>query len=130
MPEEKDIFYKNLCLKICSKFDYLDVLIDDVNFSDPKSYIASVSIFLEYALAVCPRYIIVNKLNSKFRIIPELYSFTQKNIITPLKSNGVRKIIIMTSDDEQRYKDIEKAEPFIKTFRTKAEAIKWISENP
>ena len=130
MPEEKDISYKNLYLKISSKFDYLEVLIDDINFSDQKTYIASVSVFLEYALAIYPRYVIINKLNSKFRIVPELYSFTQKNIIAPLKSNGVRKIIVLADEGGERYKDIEKAEPFIKAFRSKAEVIKWISENP
>jgi len=130
MPEEKDISYKNLYLKISSKFDYLEVLIDVINFSDQKTYIASVSVFLEYALATYPRYVIINKLNSKFRIAPELYSFTQKNIIAPLKSNGVRKIIVLADEGGQRYKDIEKAEPFIKAFRSKAEVIKWISENP
>ncbi|MDD2303597.1 MAG: hypothetical protein PHP53_02785 [Prolixibacteraceae bacterium] len=130
MPEEKDIFYKNLCFKISSKFDYLEVLIDDINFSDQKTYIASVSVLLEYALAIYPRYVIINKLNSKFRIVPELYSFTQKNIIAPLKSNGVRKIIVLTDEGGQRYKDIEKEEPFIKAFASKAEVIKWISENP
>lgn len=130
MPEEKDIFYKNLCFKISSKFDYIEVLIDDINFSDQKTYIASVSVLLEYALAIYPRYVIINKLNSKFRIVPELYSFTQKNIIAPLKSNGVRKIIVLTDEGGQRYKDIEKEEPFIKAFASKAEVIKWISENP
>ncbi len=130
MPEEKDIFYKNLCFKISSKFDYLEVLIDDINFSDQKTYIASVSVLLEYALAIYPRYVIINKLNSKFRIVPELYPFTQKNIIAPLKSNGVRKIIVLTNEGGQRYKDIEKEEPFIKAFASKAEVIKWISENP
>ena len=130
MPEEKDISYKNLYFKISSKFDYLEVLIDDINFSDQKTYIASVSVFLEYALAIYPRYVIINKLNSKFRIVPELYSFTQKNIIAPLKSNGVRKIIVLTDEGGQRYKDIEKEESFIKAFRSKAEVTKWISENP
>jgi len=129
MPEDKDISYKNLFFKINSKFDYLEVLIDDINFSDQKTYIASVSVFLEYALAIYPRYVIINKLNSKFRIVPELYSFTQKNIIAPLKSNGVRKIIVLTDEGGQRYEDIEKEEPFIKAFRLKAEGIKWISEN-
>ena len=130
MPEEKDISFKNLYFKISSKFDYLEVLIDDINFSDQKTYIASVSVILEYALAVYPTYVIINKLNSKFRIIPELYSFTQKNIIAPLKSNGVRKIIVLTNEGVQRYEDIEKTEPFIKAFQSKAEVIKWISENP
>ena len=130
MPEEKDISYKNLYFKISSKFDYLEVLIDDINFSDQKTYIASVSVLLEYALAIYPRYVIINKLNSKFRIVPELYSFTQKNIIAPLKSNGVRKIIVLTDEGGERYKDIEKEEPFIKAFASKAEVIKWISENP
>ena len=130
MPEEKDIFFKNLYFKISSKFDYLEVLIDDINFSDQKTYIASVSVILEYALAVYPRYVIINKLNSKFRIIPELYPFTQRNIIAPLKSNGVRKIIVLTNEGGQRYEEIGKAEPFIKAFQSKAEVIKWISENP
>ena len=130
MPEEKDISFKNLYFKISSKFDYLEVLIDDINFSDQKTYIASVSVILEYALVAYPRYVIINRLNSKFRIIPELYSFTQKNIIAPLKSNGVRKIIVLTNEGVQRYEDIEKTEPFIKAFQSKAEVIKWISENP
>ena len=130
MPEEKDISFKNLYFKISSKFDYLEVLIDDINFSDQRTYIASVSVILEYALVAYPRYVIINRLNSKFRIIPELYSFTQRNIIAPLKSNGVRKIIVLTNEGGQRYEDIEKTEPFIKAFQSKAEVIKWISENP
>jgi len=132
MPEEKDITYKNLCFKINPEFDYLEVLIDDINFSDQKSYIASVSILLEYALTARPRYIILNKLNSDFKIIPELYSFTSKNIIDPLKSHGVKKIICMATEEEyeNHYKQIEIVEPFIKGLTSKAEAIKWMSENP
>ena len=131
MPEEKDITYKNLCFKINSEFDYLEVLIDDINFSDQKNYIASVSILLECALAIYPRYIILNKLSSHFKIIPELYSFTIKNIIDPLKYNGVRKIICLASEEEYQnhYRKIEILEPFIKGLTSKAEAIKWISEN-
>jgi len=132
MPEEKDITYKNLQFKICSEFDYLEVIIDDINFSDSKSYISSVSVLLEFALAVYPRYLILNRLNSKFKIIPELYSFTRKNIIAPLKLSGVRKIICLACENEyeQRYENIEIIESFIKAIPSKAEAIKWISENP
>ncbi len=131
MPEEKDITYKNLYFKLNSEFDYLEVLIDDINFSNQKSYIASVSILLEYALAVYPRYLILNKLNSKFRIIPELYSFTNKNIINPLKSSGIRKIICLASEEEYQnhYKQIEILEPFIKGFTSKNDIIRWISED-
>jgi hypothetical protein len=132
MPEEKDITYKNLSFKINPEFEHLEVLIDDINFSDQKSYIQSVSILLEYALAVSPRYLIINKLNSKFRIKPELYSFTSNNILNPLKSNGVKKIICIVTEEElqNHYKKIEIMEPFIKAFPSKTEAIKWITKNP
>ena len=131
MPEEKDITYKNLSFKINPEFDYLEVLIDDINFSNQKSYIASVSILLEYALAVYPRYLILNKLNSKFKIVPELYSFTNKNIINPLKSSGIRKIICLASEEEYQshYKQIEILEPFIKGFTSKVDIVRWISED-
>jgi hypothetical protein len=131
MPEELDITYKNLCFKINSEFNYLEVIIDDINFSDQESYIASVSVMLEYALSVRPYFIILNKLNSQFKISPILYSFTSKNVIDPLKSSGVRKIICMASEEEYQnhYKDIEIMEPFIKGMTSKAEAIKWIGEN-
>lgn len=131
MPEELDITYKNLCFKVNSEYNYLEVVIDDINFSDQESYIASVSVMLEYALSVIPYFIIINKFNSQFKISPVLYSFTTKNIIDPLKSSGVRKIICLASEEEYQnhYKDIEIMEPFIKGMTSKAEAIKWIGEN-
>ena len=131
MPEEKDITYKNLSLKINSEFNYLEVLIDDINFSNQETFITSVSVMLEFALSIHPKYIILNKLDSKFEIKPELYSFTRKNIITPLKFDGLKKIICLVTkvDYAQRYKAIEVMEPFIKGFTTKTEAIKWIAEN-
>lgn len=132
MPEEKDITYKNLHFKINSEFEYLEILIDDINFSDQKSYIHSVSILLEFALAINPRYLILNKLNSKFKIKPELYPFTSKNILDPLKSNGVKRVICIATEEElqNHYKKIEIEEPFIKALPSKAEVIKWIIENP
>ena len=132
MPEEKDIFYKNLCCKLNSEFESLEVLIDDTNFSNQETYIASVSAMLEYALTRHPKYIILNKLDSKFEVKPELYSFTRKNIIAPLKSDGLKKIICLVKNEEyeRRYKDIEILEPFIKALPSRAEALKWISENP
>jgi hypothetical protein len=131
MPEQKDITYKNLCFKINPEFDYLEILVDDVNFSDQKSYIASVSILLEFALSVHPRYIFLNKLESEFKIIPELYQFTSKNIIEPLKTDGVRRIICLASENEcqTHYSKIERIEPFIKGFSSREEAILWISGN-
>lgn len=131
MPESKDITYKNLCFKINPEFDYLEVLVDNINFCDQKSYIASVSILLEFALTVHPRYIFLNKLESEFKIIPELYQFTSKNIIDPLKTDGVRKIICLASEEEcqTHYREIEQINPFIKGFASKAEALRWISEN-
>ena len=89
MPEEKDISFKNLYFKISSKFDYLEVLIDDINFSDQKTYIASVSVILEYALAVYPRYVIINKLNSKFRINSRIISvYSKKHNCSPKIKRG------------------------------------------
>lgn len=131
MTEEKDFIFKNLFFKINFKHNYLEVLIDDINFSDQERYIASVSVMLEYALSVRPNFILLNKLNSQFKISPVLYSFTSKNILDPLKSSGVRKIICLASEEEYQnhYKDVEVMEPFIKGMTSKAEAIKWIGEN-
>jgi hypothetical protein len=131
MLQEKDISYKNLDFKINSELNCLEVLIDDINFSDQKSYIYSVSILLEFALTVNPRYLILNKLNSKFKIKPELYPFTSNNILNPLKNNGVKKIICMATEEEiqNHYKKIELEEPFIKALPSKDEVINWITEN-
>jgi len=132
MSETETIAYKNLCLRLNFQFDYLEILIDDINFSNQETYIASVSAMLEYALTRHPKYIILNKLDSKFEVKPELYSFTRKNIIDPLKSDGLKKIICLVKEEEyeRRYKAIEIVEPLIKALPSKAEAIKWIVENP
>ena len=131
MPEEKDIIYKNLFFKINSEHNCLEVLIDDINFSNQETYITSVSAMLEYALSLHPKYIILNKLDSRFEIKPELYSFTRRSIIAPLKSDGLRKIICLVTKEEyeRRYRYIEIQEPFIKAITSNAEAIKWIVEN-
>lgn len=131
MPEEIDIIYKNLYFKINEEYNYLELLIDDKNFTDQVSYIASVSVMLEYALTLHPTYIVLNKLDSEFEIIPELFPFTQRNIITPLKYDGVKKIICLVSEDvyQRRYVEIEKIEPFIKGVPSRAEAIDWMAKN-
>jgi len=129
MPQEIDIFYKNLHLKLNTELESLEILIDDQNFSNQETYITSVSILLECALTIHPQYIIVNKLNSKFEIILGLYSFTQKNIIAPLKSDGIRKMIFLIKEEDlERYKKLEIMEPFIKGLMSKEDAIKWITE--
>lgn len=131
MPEEIDIIYKNLYFKINEEYNSLELLIDDKNFTDQVSYIASVSVMLEYALTLHPTYIVLNKLDSEFEIIPELFPFTQRNIITPLKYDGVKKIICLVSEDvyQRRYVEIEKMEPFIKGVTSRAEAIDWMAKN-
>ena len=129
MPQEIDISYKNLHFKLNTELESLEILIDDQNFSNQETYITSVSILLECALTIHPQYIIVNKLNSKFEIILGLYSFTQKNIIAPLKSDGIRKMIFLIKEEDlERYKKLEIMEPFIKGLMSKEDAIKWITE--
>jgi hypothetical protein len=131
MPEEIDIIYKNLYFKINEEYNYLELLIDNKNFTDQVSYIASVSVMLEYALTLHPTYIVLDKLDSEFEIIPELFPFTQRNIITPLKYDGVKNIICLVSEDvyQRRYIEIEKIEPFIKGVTSRAEAIDWMAKN-
>jgi hypothetical protein len=131
MPEEIDIIYKNLYFKINEEYNYLELSIDDKNFTDQVSYIASVSVMLEYALTLHPTYIVLNKLDSEFEIIPELFPFTQRNIITPLKYDGVKNIICLVREDvyQRRYVEIERIEPFIKGVTSRAEAIDWMAKN-
>jgi len=54
MPQEIDIFYKNLHLKLNTELESLEILIDDQNFSNQETYITSVSILLECALTIHP----------------------------------------------------------------------------
>lgn len=131
MPEEKDITYKNLYFKFHSGYQYLEILIDDQNFSDMKTYVTSISVLLEYALTVRPRYILVNKLETDFEVGKELYQFTKKNIFAPLIGEGVQKFIclVKAAAYHELYKDIERNEPFVKGFTSKQEAIQWIVEN-
>lgn len=131
MTEETEVSYKNLILKYNADLKYVEVLIDDKNFSDQKNYITSVSILLEFALTIHPKYIILNKLYSTFRIARELYAFTERNIIDPLKNDGIKKIICLATDEEvqDHYRQVEIIEPFIKGFTSKEEAVLWMSEN-
>jgi hypothetical protein len=131
MLEETEVLYKNLKIKLHTTPNYLEVLIDDTNFSDQKNYITSVSILLELALTIHPQYIILNKLHSTFKIARELYAFTERSIIDPLKNDGVKKIICLAMADEviNHYRQVELIEPFIKGFSSKEEALIWMTEN-
>lgn len=131
MSEETEVLYKNLKIKLHTTPNYLEVLIDDTNFSDQKNYITSVSILLEFALTIHPQYIILNKLHSTFKIARELYAFTERSIIDPLKNDGVKKIICLAMADEvvNHYQQVELIEPFIKGFSSKEEALIWMTEN-
>lgn len=131
MPEEKDITYKNLYFKFHPSYQYLEVLIDNKNFSDMKTYITSSSILLEYALTIRPKYVIVNKLETDFEVGEKLYQFTRKNIFAPLIGEGVKHFICLVKAEAYQalYRNIEKNEPFVKSFTSKQMAIQWIIEN-
>ena len=131
MSEESEIVYKNLIFKINKELNYVEVVIDEVNFSIQESYIPAVSFMLEFALTIHPKYIIFNREKHKFTIASKLFPFTSNNIISPLKLDGVKKIITIGTVDEyqRRYREIEKIEPFIKWAETKQSAIEWIKKN-
>jgi len=116
MSGESEIVYKNLTLRINEELNYLEVIIDNLNFSNQENYISSVSRMLEFALQLHPRYIILNREDNKFIIASRLFPFTTKSIINPLKHDSIKKIICIGSEEEfeLRYREIEKTEPFIK----------------
>lgn len=131
MPGDSEIIYKDLTFRINEKLNYLEVVIDAINFSNQENYISSVSRMLEFALELHPRYIILNREYNKFVITSRLFPFTTKNIINPLKHDNVKKIICIGSEEEfkLRYCEIEKMEPFIKWASSKQAAIEWIKQN-
>lgn len=131
MSEEIEIFYKNLIFKQDEQVNYLELEIDEVNFSSQESYISSVSIMLEYALSVHPKYIILNREKHPFLISDKLFAFTINNIISPLKLDSVKNIVCIGSEEEyhKRYFEIEKMEPFIKWVDSKYSALQWIKQN-
>lgn len=130
MSTESEIIYKGLTFRISKELNYLEVLIDEVNFNNQEKYISSVSSMLEYALFLHPNYIILNRECFGFIIPDRLFPFTSKNIIEPLKSDGVLRIICTGKEEEyySRYKEIEILEPFIKWVKSKKEAEEWIEQ--
>jgi hypothetical protein len=131
MPEEKDITYKNLFFKFHPTHRYLEILIDDKNFSDVKGYITSISIVLEFVLTIRPKFVIANKLETDFRLGEELFPFTRNQIFAPMKAEGVNKFICVMRPDhyDDRFRNIEANIPFVQGFTSKADALQWIAEN-
>lgn len=125
---EIEISYKDLIFKLNKEINYLEVVIDEYNFSPQKNYISSVSLILEYALTVHPRYLILNREKYPFKVASQLFSFTSNNIISPLKLDSIKKILCIGTEEEykNRYVEIEKIEPFIKWVDSKASALEWI----
>lgn len=130
MSEDSVFEYKGLTLLVNREFNYLEVVIDEKNFSNQEKYISSVSRMLEFALDIHPRFIIINREKHKFTITSKLFPFTSNNIINPLKIDNVKKIICIGTEEEYqiRYKEIEELEPFIKWVNSKQAAIEWIKQ--
>lgn len=131
MSSDSEIEYKNLTFNYNEQFSYLELVIDEINFSNQENYISSVSQLLEFALTIHPRFIILNRENHKFTIASKLFTFTANNIIHPLKLDSIKNIICIGSKEEYeaRYKEIEKIEPFIKWAESKQAAVEWIKNN-
>lgn len=124
------IEYKKLKFQTNAMLDYLELLIDEENFYDESSYIESISIMLEFALYRKPKFLIINKLTSHFKLSKELFGFTMKTIYSPLKAAGVTKVIMLVDNQayEGIYKNIEKIEPFMIAFKSIEEIENWITK--
>lgn len=131
MSADSEIEYRNLIFRYNEQLSYLELIIDEINFSNQEKYISSVSQLLEFALTIHPRFIILNRENHKFTIASKLFTFTANNIINPLKLDSVKRIICVGTkkEYEDRYKEIEKIEPLIKWAESKQAAVEWIKNN-
>lgn len=131
MSDDSVFVFKGLTLNVNHGLNYLEVVVDEKNFSNQEKYISSVSQLLEFALMIHPRFIILNRETHNFTIASKLFHFTANNILNPLKLDSVKKVICIGTDEEYqtRYKEIEELEPFIKWVNSKQAAIEWIKNN-
>ena len=99
MTTNSEIFqYKNQSFRRNEELDYLEVIIDENTFHDDISFILSITIMTEYCEIICPKYVIINRLNSDFLITSTLRQFVREYIFGILKSSGVKKYILLVKE--------------------------------
>ena len=127
---EEIIIYKGLEFQINKQLNYLELFVDDKNFIDSESYIIPISIMVEYAVYIRPEYLIINKLNSDFKLAKELFGFTINRIFQQLKDIGIKRVLMIVNEDSynNHYHNIEKIEPYMQGFKSKEDSEQWILE--
>jgi len=131
LREVVEIIYKGLKFRRDSTLNYLELIMEDKDFSDFSSYIYSTSLLVEYALHTMPDYIILNKLDANFTPFKELYGFTRQYIITPLKNENIKKVLVLTNEKPYNDKFVaeDDEEPYLLGFECLEDAKNWIKAN-
>lgn len=119
--------YKGLKFSINKNLNYLELSVDKQGFNKIGNCILSISIMVEYAIYIRPDYVVINnKLNANFKIPNKIIEFI-KQILQQLRSNGIKKIILLVNEDD--YIENIKIESFIMVFKNIMNFEHWLIEN-
>jgi hypothetical protein len=122
------IKYKDLKFRRNLQFNYLELIMDNENFSDKPNYVKSISNTVEYAISVHPDYLVMNKLETNFRLTEDLFEFTMKTLFSQLKESGIKRIVMLVDETlyNMHYTDIEKVDSYMVAFKTIEDMEGWI----
>ena len=125
------IKYKGLRYRQNKSLRYLEVIIDNDTLSNNENYVFAISNVAEFTIYIRPMYLVINLLNSSFRINKDLIGFTKNNILRPLHEYNVQKVIFLVDDSvyNENYFEIKEKDPLYTMFKNVDDMNKWITEN-
>lgn len=126
----KHIIYKDLNLMINEDLNTVELIIDDQKVNEDETYINFIILLVEYAEHNKHQFVLLNKLNSDFKLRKELFDFTKMNIFKRIENAGVKNFIMIVKETvyDKIYKNISNEIPFMKSFKSREDAYKWIED--
>lgn len=133
MIQFEKIKFKSIDILVNNTFETIEIIFDNesLNQTEMEAYIHYMTILVEYSELFKPKYIILDKLNSNFKLTPVLFNFTKQIIFKQLRICRIKKLILVVNKElyEHYYKSINKKESFMIGFDNKEDVYEWIAKN-
>ena len=126
------ISFRGLKLLVNEDINSVEYIADSSLVSD-TDYLGVFSLLSEFCMLFHPKFLIINKISSSFKIPSDLVGFSRDIFFEQLKAYGVQKLIMVVDIDSYNkiYKFIEGIDPFIIGFYSSIDACNWIKKyNP
>ncbi len=126
-----NIKYKNIDLVKDEECNSIEFIANKQTLKNVESYINIITLIAEYAEIKSPEFIVFNKSNTSYELSAEIMNYTKSIIFTQLKTWGIKKVLMVVKESAyiKKYHNIEKKEPFIKSFISVDEAYEWMKRN-